>query len=167
MSGPLRYLAQVVIYTLFCAVIYYLSTDPVYYYLQPDQAELKLAFQHAAQRKEKCRKRTREELMKLPPNMRRAKECSRARAPLTVKLLLDGDLLAEKTFNAPGLHDDGAAYVYTKFPLPAGEHQLSVRMIDSVREEGYDYAADRRVALKPGQALVVGFNHESKKFIFY
>lgn len=158
---------QVVAYGVFCALLLYFSTSPPYHYLKPGQAEVKLAFKHAAKRKEACRKRSQEELMRLAPNMRRPQECSRERAPLLVELLLDGNLAATETFIPPGIHKDGTAYVYAKFPLPAGDHLLTVRMRDSNRTEGFDYAADRKVVLESGQSLVIGLDGTVGRFIFY
>lgn len=160
-------LFQAVAYALFMSVVGFLSTEPGYTYLLDDQAELKLAFKHAAQRREKCHKRTHKELMKLAPNMRGANKCSRERSPLLVSLLLDGNELANKVYPPPGIHGDGSAYVYEKFSFPAGEHLLTLHMRDSTRSEGYDYTTQKRILFKPSQALVIGFNGSTKEFFFY
>ena len=167
MAKPRQWYLQPLIYVIFCAPIFYLSDSPAYQYLQPGQAELKLAFKHAAQRKEECRSRSREELQKMAPNMRKAKDCSRERSDMLVELLLNGNVIATKVFPPPGLHRDGSAYVYAKFPLPVGNHLLTIRMRDSVRDEGFDYKAERDVSLVEGQSLVVGFDGAANKFIFY
>jgi hypothetical protein len=59
-----------------------------------------------------------------------------------------------------GLSKDGASTVYARFPLPAGEHRLSVKLNDSVREAGFNYTRDEQVRLVPGQIVVVDFNAE-------
>ena len=162
-----QWFLQALIYILFCAPLYYYSNSPTHYYLEINQAEVKLAFKHAAKRKEKCRKRTRKELAKLAPNMRRAQECTRERSLLLVELLLDGNLLAKKSFTPPGLHNDGSAYVYAKFPVPIGSHHLSIRMRDSNRDEGFDYTEEKQFTFKSGASLVIGFDGAAKHFIFY
>lgn len=162
-----KWLLQAVAYMLFFAVVGYFSTEPAYTYLPEGQAELKLAFKHAAKRQEKCRKRSHEELMQLAPNMRAANACSRQRSPLLVELLLDGNRLAKKVYTPPGLHGDGAAYVYEKFSLPSGEHLLTIHMRDTIKTEGYDHTLEKRVMFESSQALVVGFDGSKNGFIFY
>ena len=44
-------------------------------------AQIRLSFVHGGDRAEPCRRRTREELEKLAPNMRKPLECSRRRLP--------------------------------------------------------------------------------------
>ncbi|MEO5371964.1 MAG: hypothetical protein H7833_18000 [Magnetococcus sp. DMHC-1] len=95
------YLFQGIAYGLFCLVIYYFSTSPAYHYLPPGHAELRLAFKHTAELREPCRKRTPEELLKLPPNMRKPMSCSRARSPIHIELAMDGKFLAQSTFPPP------------------------------------------------------------------
>ncbi|MEO5378115.1 MAG: hypothetical protein H7832_10100 [Magnetococcus sp. DMHC-6] len=166
MSKISSILVQCLAYFFFFGVIYYLSTSPAYHYLQPGEAEIKLAFKHASQRQKACHQRTREEMMRLPPNMRRVQDCPRARAPIYIELLLDGAFLAHRSFVSPGLSHDMATFVYTKYSLPAGKHLLTVRMRDSMREEGFDFLGEREVDLIPGQALVIGFAEEQGGFIF-
>lgn len=167
MANSLRWFFQAIAYTVFCAFIAYFSTSPGFQYLEPGRAELKVAFKHAAKRMEECRERSREELMAMAPNMRRPKECSRKRAPILVELLLDGSTLAKKTFMPPGIKDDGTAFVYAKFPIPDGNHMLSIRMRDSNRNEGFDYVEDKEITTKTSQSLVIGFDGAANRFIFY
>ncbi|MBF0425337.1 MAG: hypothetical protein HQL66_05930 [Magnetococcales bacterium] len=161
------YLFQAVAYALFAVVIAYFSTDPAYHYLRPGEAEVRLAFKHAAALREPCHKRTQEELLKLPPNMRKPMACSRARSPIVVELEMDGKNLARATFPAPGLHGDGSAFVYDKFPVPVGEHLLTVRMNDSVTATGFPFQVSEKRVLQPGQLLVIGFDDTLQTFTFH
>ncbi|MBF0368887.1 MAG: hypothetical protein HQL52_05440 [Magnetococcales bacterium] len=167
MDKIFRYLGQGLTYTIFCALIYYLSTSPAYTYLAEGQAELKVAFNHAGQRVEECRKRTPEELRKLPPNMRKPMDCSRERSPLIVEIRIDGKPLARDIYNPPGIHSDGAAFVYGKYAIPAGEHELEVELWDSTLKPEFSFHAKKRVSLAPGQGFVVGFDEDNARFLFY
>lgn len=167
MANAVKYLFQALFYLAFCAVVYLFSVWPPYHYLQPDQGEIKISFKHAGENVEPCHERTREELMKLPPNMRKARQCTRERSPLVLELHLDGKMLASRTYRPSGLSRDGTAFVYAKFPVPAGEHRLTVRMQDSVREKDKYYTGEKRLNLAPGQAMVLGFVGESKEFTFH
>jgi hypothetical protein len=166
MNNIIKIPLQAVAYTAFCIIIYFLSTEPAYHYLESDQAEIKLAFKHASQRVQKCVKRTRKELMKLPPNMRKANDCPRERAIVQVEIILDDKQIAKEEFVPPGLHQDATVFAYSKLPLPVGEHVLFVGMRDSARTEGYDYEIEKHISIKTGQALVVGFDALKNKLTF-
>ncbi|MEO5352415.1 MAG: hypothetical protein H7835_04295 [Magnetococcus sp. XQGC-1] len=163
MNSAVRYLLQGFCYAAFCGVVYYFSTSPVYQYLGAGEAEILVAFKHPTQRREACHQRTAEELQQLPPNMRRAQDCPRERAPLVLDIALDGRSVLHKEFVSPGIHRDGSIFVYAKFFIPAGAHQLQMQMRDSVRE-GYDYRLERRFDFQPGQMLVVGFDENASDF---
>ncbi|WP_130470878.1 hypothetical protein [Candidatus Magnetaquicoccus inordinatus] len=163
MNSAFRYLMQGLFYAAFCGVIFYLSTSPRYQYLDVDKAEIMVAFKHPTKRKELCHERTAEELQKLPPNMRRQQDCPRERSPLVIRFSLDGTMVQHKEFRAPGIHRDGATFVYAKFFIPAGEHRFKVEMRDSM-QEGYDYTMEQPITFRPGQMLVVGFDENVDKF---
>jgi hypothetical protein len=151
---------QAVLYALFAAAIGVFSTYPRYRHLPEDEALLKLSFSHPGQLKAECRKRTPEELAKLPPNMRNPMDCSRERSPVTVELALDGGVIAKRVVPPAGLSKDGPSTVYARFPVPAGEHRLTVKLNDSVREPDFNFTRDEQVRLVPGQIVVVDFNPE-------
>jgi hypothetical protein len=151
---------QAILYALFAATIGLFSTTPRYRHLPEDQALLKLSFSHPGQLKAECRRRTPEELAELPPNMRNPMDCTRERSPVTVELALDGGVIAKRVVPPAGLSKDGPSTVYARFPLPAGDHRLSVKLNDSVREPGFTYVRDESVRLVPGQIVVVDFNPE-------
>jgi hypothetical protein len=153
-----------VAYGLFCWPLYVFSTAPGYHYLQPDEAEMKLAFQHAGQHVQECHKRTPEELQKLPPNMRKLTECSRERSPLTITLQLDGAMIAQRVFLPSGMHRDGMTFVYARFAIPAGSHRIAITMQDDVRHPDTLHQKAVEMTLVPGQVVMVGFNGETGGF---
>jgi hypothetical protein len=166
MNNIVRYALQGAAYTVFCFIIFYLSTAPAYNYLEADQAEIKLAFKHASQRLHDCTTLSREELKKLPPNMRKPKSCPRERAIVQVVIHLDGKMIADEKFVPPGLHQDATVFAYSKLPLPAGDHLLTVDMRDSARKQGFDYSKKEHISITPGQALIIGFDSVSKELKF-
>ena len=165
MSKILRYLLQVLNYTLFMLLIWYFSTAPPYTQLQPDQAVITVAFAHAGERIGECRKLSQEELASLPPNMRAPMDCPRERSPVTVHLLLDGKLLLEEVARAPGLYSDLGVDIYRTAKIASGEHTLAVEMNDNVHVKGPTYTHKETVNLEPTQLLVVDFNSETGKFV--
>lgn len=152
-------------YGFFCLLIAWFATAE-YRYLQPDQAEIKLVFKHAAQRIGVCQKNSMEELKNLAPNMRRPQRCPRERAPIYIELQVDDHLVMQQTVVSPGLHKDGAAYVQNKLPVRAGKHELSISMRDTMRTEGFDYHTGHQVDLNPGRTLLIKFDGTRKQFFF-
>jgi len=163
---PLSLIGQVVFYGLFALIIGYFSTQPSYRHMAPDRALIKLSFSHQAQLVADCRKRTPEELAKLPPNMRAPMECARERSPVKVQLSLDGTPLYDGVAQPSGLSRDGASTLYRRFEIPAGEHKLAVKMNDNVRLADFNYVKEEKVTLKPAQILVVDFSAERGGIIF-
>ncbi|MFQ5644957.1 MAG: hypothetical protein ACE5FQ_14865 [Thiogranum sp.] len=161
----MRYPLQILNYTLFMLLVWYFSAAPPYTQLQPDQAVITVAFAHAGERVEECRKLSGEELTRLPPNMRAPMDCPRERSPVKVRLLLDGKPLLEEVARAPGLYSDLGVDIYRTAKVPAGEHTLAVQMNDNVRVEGPTYSHEETVILEPTQLLVVDFNSDTGKFI--
>jgi hypothetical protein len=165
MARPLRYLGQGAAYLLLALAIGFLSDSPAYTHFPPDKALVKLSLAHGA-RKEECRRRTPEELAKLPPNMRRPLECSRERLPVTVELLLDGTLLYHGVLPPTGLAGDGPSRAYQRFAVPPGRHELVARLRDSDRDDGFDYQRTATIDLAPAQSLAIDFRAEIGGFIF-
>jgi hypothetical protein len=165
MAEPLRYIGQGAVYLLLALGIGYCSDRPAYTHFPPDMALIKLSFAHGGA-KEECRRRTPEELAKLPPNMRRPMVCSRERLPVTVELLLDGKPLYQAVLPPTGLAGDSPSRAYERFVVPPGRHEVSARLRDSDRAEGFDYERTSVVDLEPEQSLAIDFRAEMGGFIF-
>jgi hypothetical protein len=125
-----------------------------------------LSFSHAGQRIRECRKLTQEELNKLPPNMRKADDCPRERLPIHIAFGSDGTTLYEASRAPTGLWNDGESNVYHRMVIPAGKRKLFISMIDSGREEGFDYSLEQEIDFAPGQHVVVEFDSIAQSFIF-
>jgi len=164
MSGSenklLRYFLQAVNYTVFMALIWYFSTSPPIRVLAEDQAMVTLAFGHAGELREPCRKVSAEELAKLAPNMRKLEECPRERSPVVIQMTVDGQLLYQETLQPPGIFKDGGVDLYFSGKIPAGKHAVEVKMDDSVRQEGFNYTFKQDIEIEPGTILLLGFDSE-------
>jgi hypothetical protein len=153
----LRYVLQAINYSVFMALIWYFSTSPSYRQLADDQAVLTISFAHAGELKEPCQRRTQEELMALPPNMRAPSNCSRERSPIVIEVLLDGEPMYTRTAEAPGLYNDSGVDIYHTAKVSAGSHHLAIKMDDSVLKEGFDHTFNQDIEINPAQILLVGF----------
>jgi hypothetical protein len=161
----LSYPLQALCYAAFVAVVGYFSTSPPYEHLPAGQALVKLSFQHAGQRKAPCRERTPEELAKLAPNMRAAQVCERERVPLDVAIEMDGKPLFSMVAPPTGLAHDGAATVYRRVAVPAGEHRFVAKLKDAPSGD-YGYVAERKIALDAGRVLVIDFDAKEGGWVF-
>ncbi len=161
----IRYLAQGAVYAVVAALLGYFSAAPAYQHFPKDKAMIKLAFAHGGSRKGGCRRRTREELAKLPPNMRRPMDCPRRRVPVYVELELDGAPLYRASLPPTGLSGDGPSRVYERFTVSPGRHRLVMRLRDSERDRGFDYERVAEIELRPGQNLAVDFRADAGGFV--
>lgn len=164
--NPLRLFAQAALYGLFFAFIGYFASEPVYTHRDPGAAAITLSFGHAGETKEPCRRFTPEEIAAMPPNMRRPMDCPRERVPLLVELRVDDELVYHASLPPSGLAGDGVSSVFEQFSVSPGSHLLNVRLRDSRREEGFDYEAEKRVELSPGQQMVIDFRADTGGFEF-
>lgn len=156
-SSVLRYIGQAILFALFAAFVVYFSTSPTYRHLDDDQGLLRLSFRHPGQVATDCRKRTAEELAKLPPQLRAEMDCERERSPVQVRVELDGELLFDRVYEPAGLRRDGASSGYFRMPIPVGEHEVRVQVNDDVRVQGFNHEGERRVEVKPGQVVLIDF----------
>lgn len=161
-----RYLGQAALYAAFAAVIGYFSSAPAWQHFDPAKALIKVAFTHAAKPIRECRRRTAAEIAKLPPNMRRPLDCPRERVVGLFELELDGRLLLRVAMPPSGLWKDGAATVYRRLAVAAGDHVLTARLRESNRAQGFDYQRTAAITLAPRQNFVVDFHADAGGFIF-
>ncbi|MBE9515606.1 MAG: hypothetical protein IME93_01380 [Proteobacteria bacterium] len=165
MNDGLRYVGQAVLYAGFIAVLGYLSTEPPYQFLSADQAVIKLTINHAGKIKGECRKPTAEETEGYPRNMIPPEICPRERAPVRLSMSMDGKDLYEGVLSPSGLRHDGSSTAYQRFNVPAGEHELDIRMNDDIRVKGHTHQKRITVNLAPAQVLVVNFDNAQNHFL--
>ena len=158
--GPLGWIGQALLYGLFALVVGVFSRWPAYQHLPPDQALIKVSFNHQGKPVSECQRLSAEELAKLPPNMRAPLRCPRERSPITVELDVDGVPALRHVAQPSGLSRDGASAVYHRMQVAAGEHRLTVRLKDDVRASGFGFTREANVTLKPAQILVIDFDPE-------
>lgn len=156
----LRYVGQAALYALFAATVGYFSASPRYRHLQPDQALLRLSFSHPGKLKADCRRRTPDELAKVPANMRAPLDCPRERSPVVVRVELDGAELYHETFAPSGLSRDGASTGYRRAPIAAGRHRVRAQFNDDARASGFTFESDRVIDVAAGQVVLIDFAPE-------
>ncbi len=157
-NKPLRFLLQAFNYSLFMGVVWFFASGPSIRLIGADEAKLTIAFAHAGELREPCRMLSQEELNKLAPNMRKVDDCPRERSPVMIEAELDGTMVYSALLPPPGMFGDGGVDVFFSAKIPAGEHQLNLKMNDSVRVEGFNHQFGQMVNIEPAQILLVEFN---------
>lgn len=162
----LRSAAQAAVYAAVALLLGFFAQSPRYQAFPADMAQIKLSLAHGAQPKGECRRLSRAELDKLPPNMRKPVSCPRQRLPLLVELLVDGRTVYSASVEPTGLSGDGPSRVYERFAVTPGRHQITARLRESARTEGFDYERTAEILLRPGQNLAIDFRAETGGFLF-
>ena len=139
-----------------------LSARPAITVLPDDTAVITLSISHAGARN--CRDRTDEEMAKLPANMRRREVCERRRLPLLLEMDIDGATVLAEVLPPGGIAGDAASNLHRRFSVPAGSHEIALRLRDSDRAEGFDHTARRIVDLAAAQNLAIDFRAEDGGF---
>jgi hypothetical protein len=165
MITALRYAGQGLVYVLFAAILGWLSAAP-YVHFPPEAAQITLSFVHGGKPKGECRERTADELAKLAPNMRKLRVCPRERLPVEVELVLDGKVLYRESRPPSGLAKDFPSHAYRRFAVAPGRHDLTVRLRDTARAQGFDYERSAMVTLAPGQNFAIDFRAAAGGFSF-
>ena len=98
--------------------------------------------------------------------MRAATVCPRERANLEVEIAMDGAPLFAMVVPPTGLSRDGAAAVYRRMPVPAGQHRFVAKMKDTVAGDP-GHVVERTVDLKPGRVLVIDFDAKEGGWVFH
>lgn len=164
MAKPAAIVGQIILYGAFAAFIGYFATEPKYHQIADDVALVKLSMSHLGGRE--CRKRTPEELAKMPPNMRAPLDCPRGRSDIKLLVELDGKPIFETVMHPTGLSRDGISTVYKRFELKAGTYQLAVKMNDNLINPGFNFVKEEQITLKPAQVMVIDFNPDKGGLFF-
>ncbi len=164
MPKPVAIIGQVILYGAFAAFIGYFATSPRYHQVADDVALIKLSISHLGERE--CRKRSPDELAKMPPNMRAPLDCPRERSDIRLEVDLDGQPILQTVMRPTGLYKDGVSTIYRRFEVKAGSHQLAVRMNDNLVKPGFNFVKEERISLKPHQVMVIDFNPDQGGLFF-
>ena len=159
----MKTIGQLVAYAAFFIVVGILSTRPELRLMADDEASVSISFSHAAKRVGECRRLSQEELMALPPNMRKPEDCPRERHPLRIVLIMDEQTLYQATLPPTGLWADGKSTVYQRIRVAAGVHDFSIYVNDSGMPESFDFENAATITLLPGQNLVFYFDANSQR----
>ena len=157
MNKIIRYPLQALNYTVFMSMIWYFSIYPPYHQLEEDQAMITFTMSHVGKHVTECKKIPYEELMKLPPNMRKPMDCPRERSPVIMELQMDDEVIYSHIAQPVGLYKDQGIDVYKNIRVSVGNYHLKAWVNDDVNVEGPIYEHEQDITLRPEQHLVIQF----------
>jgi hypothetical protein len=156
------------------ALVYFLSTSPTYTFSDENDSSFVIGLKHLTDRVHVCNEEEvrlfleNEAKKGVAHSRKRAKSCgSRNRKPLKLKVWLDGKEIVNKVYKPSGLFGDGNTFIFEKFEVHAGEHNIKAAMRDSKedKEDRYDYSFERNVNFNPKRVVVLDFDSLTKLFI--
>lgn len=125
MTRALRWLVGIVAATGVLALIRLGSFTP--YTAERDVgAIVRLAWRARGERVRECRRRTPEELAKLPPHMRQEEVCEGRVLPYRLAVELDGGAVVNQLIHGAGAREDRPLYVFQDVVVAPGTHRIAV-----------------------------------------
>jgi ferredoxin len=156
-AGPTTRGLAAVLVAAGLAAVFTLVSDLRYASPVTTDSELVVTFKHPGQLTENCRPLTDEEMNAKPVHMRPAAEiCDRRRAPVRLRVAIDGSWRETQVYEPAGIWKDGISIVVYRIPLDAGQHDVQVAVGDGPGE-GWDYSDGDTVRFVAGQRRVVTF----------
>lgn len=124
-------------------------------------SELVVSFKHPGQVSERTREVTEAEKAAMLPHMRRDVITERRRAPVRLRVRVDGQLALERAIEPEGLWGDGASVAVVRLPVSPGAHEVEVAIGDGHDAQVWEHVARDRVDFLEGARRVVLFDRLS------
>jgi len=140
-----------------CATLTWLPSDLPYATAASDDPELVISFKHPGVKSETCRKVSAEELASKPLHLRQETVCERSRAPVRLRVIIDGEPRVERSYRPSGLFEDGNSIAVERLTLSPGPHRISVDIADS-HEQVWNYHDERDLEFQANHREVVLFD---------
>jgi ferredoxin/coenzyme F420-reducing hydrogenase delta subunit len=122
-----------------------------------ERARLVVAFVHPGKTGEHCRTVSPEELAQQPVHMRQEKVCERGRAPVRVRVAVDGAVVLERRYAPGGVFGDGPSVVHERLAVAPGTHSVSIAIADTL-DGKWTHQDQRSLTLEPRHAHVIRFD---------
>lgn len=134
-------------------------------------AQLVVSLRQAGDMVERCRDRSPEELAALPAHMRNPRVCSRGRAPVRVRVAIDGEVMLLKAFPAAGLWSDGQSFAIQNLRIAPGTHHVQVAVARGALHEeeledesAWTFGESRSLDFTPGHRHVLDIDNGKLKW---
>lgn len=118
-----------------------------------DESLVRLSWRAIAERIERCRVPSEEELAKVPLHMRRTEICEGRLASFRLLVTVDGETRIDRELRPAGAREDRPTYVLDVLPVAPGPHRLEVAF--SVVGESTSAPLQLTAEIRPGPRDVV------------
>jgi ferredoxin len=135
-----------------------LVSDLGYAAPRTEGSELVVTFKHPGQVSENCRELSEEEIARRPVHMRQEKICDRDRAPVRMRVSIDGGTVVESSFPPKGIWGDGNSVAVERIPVEPGEHRVRVAIGDSLDAEEWSFTDEQTLTFTDSERRVVSFD---------
>jgi ferredoxin/coenzyme F420-reducing hydrogenase delta subunit len=123
-------------------------------------AELVVSFNHRGQPVEQ-RKLSQAELDKRLPHMRAQIGVGREKAPVRLRVTIDGQPAWSRAYPPRGLKRDGSSMALVRLPVSAGAHTVRVEIGDTPPPDQWPHAWEQTVEFAAGRVVVLLFDAKS------
>jgi ferredoxin len=123
--------------------------------------QLVVSFKHPGEQREVAETRSAEELAKLPIHMRNPQNKARKRAPVRLRIEVDGSPMLEEDFRPAGVMGDGSSVGFVQLPLPPGRHQVNIWLDDTWEGNLWAMHSSQTIELAPYRNAVVLFDRKT------
>jgi hypothetical protein len=120
-----------------------------------------VSFKHPGQVSERSREISKEELERTPVHMRRARVYERERAPVRMRVLVDGRTVIDRIYPAKGLWHDGNSVAVETIAVPAGAHAVDVAIGDTHDPHEWNHQIAQRLDFTSERRRVISFDRLS------
>jgi coenzyme F420-reducing hydrogenase delta subunit len=138
-----------------------LVSDLVYAAPRLAGSELVVTFKHPGRTSENCRELSAEEKARQPVHMRQDRICDRARAPVRLRVSVDGERVIDSTHPPMGIWGDGNSIAVEAVPVALGEHEVRVEIGDSTDPDEWTHVAEQAMTFTAETRRVIAFDRLS------
>jgi hypothetical protein len=117
-----------------------------------------VSIKHVGKAGEHCRTLTPEELAARPVHMRQARECARGRAPVRVRVSVDGQVVQARQLDGSGLFGDGPSIGVITVPVTPGAHAVRVELGETHDPAEWTHVGERQLDWPEHGRRVVQFD---------
>jgi ferredoxin/coenzyme F420-reducing hydrogenase delta subunit len=123
-----------------------------------DGPQLVVSLKHPGKTGEHCRTLGAEEKAQLPAHMRRDQICERGRAPVRLRVEVDGEVRIASTYQPKGLRADGPSIAMEELGLTPGTHTIVIAIGDSHDPNEWTYRVTRTIEVANRSRVVALFD---------
>jgi ferredoxin/coenzyme F420-reducing hydrogenase delta subunit len=142
-----------------------IPSDLIYVPPFTGEPELLVAMDHTGAKIDQCRELTAEEKASRPAHMQGVPVCERGRAPVRVRVTIDGNVVLNGVYKGLGFWQDGASVAMERLKVKPGSREVRVEIGDSADAAVWSYSDSRTLTFESYRRHVIHFER-SRGFVW-